>query len=681
MDWASNEYDAILGTDALRCVKGSVRMRKYDWIVRLRTMRYRSEGGVSRSRYVGAAVVKKMDHIRANNVTQHFEAVFYTEGEPLSATGRVRRYPQALMDVIRQELKNLLDQGIIRKSISPYCSALWVVPKPPDAQGNLHHRVLEDYKELNKHTRSEKYPVPRLEDMLDRMNGASVFSILDLKAGHHQIRMHEADCEKTAFQFERGNYEFTRMPFGLKNAPATFQRLMDEFLEGLDEGAIQVYMDDIIVFSRSEQEHDEHLVQLLRRLKEFGLKVSREKTMFFQPSVKCLGYVVSEREIHPDPGKVEAIKNRQVLVDVKGVRSLMGLINFYRRFLPCLAVRMERWNHLTKKRVKFEITDDMLKSLDWAKEHLCRDPVLRFPDFTKQFVVTTDASQVALGAVISQLDHLGDRPVAFANIGGNSRPQSRDTAPLKENCSVSYGRWSISGPTSRETSARVARWKESLAAYSFTISHNKGKDNVVADCLSRMVNALDATTPSSGPSRRRLRINGSKDSPDVVDLPLLEHPEGESSIIPMLDLLRRRVVEEPGLPTVQVPDSREIPSRSPEPDRRNVEWRAMTWLSDTLDDKARQLVVRIVSGDTVRSTFRKIGQNRVWKLEIGSQAQNRDVCRITDELVEPGQTYYVYGDTTDGQKLITVLYETGLLAKGSVLTRVTKRLTIIEGEE
>ncbi|KAL1140037.1 hypothetical protein AAG570_007014 [Ranatra chinensis] len=427
-------------------------------------MRYRSEGGVSRSVYVGAAVVKKMDHITANNVTQHFEAVFHTEGEPLSATGRVRheivipddrvvyikprRYPQALMDVIRQELKGLLDQGIIRKSISLYCSPLWVVPKPPDAQGNLRHRVVVDYKELNKHTRSEKYPLPRLEDMLDRMNSASVFSILHLKAGYHQIRMHEADCEKTAFQFERGNYEFTRMPFGLKNAPTTFQRLMDEFLEGLDEGAIQVYMDDIIVFSRSEQEHGEHLVQLLRRLKEFGLKVSREKTLFFQSSVKLLGPTTS-----PWCG-------------------LAGL---------------------------------------------------------------------------------------------------------------------------KDTSARVARWKERLAAYSFTISRNKGKDNVVADCLSRMVNALDAPTPSPGPSRRRPRINGSEDSPDVVYLPLLDHPEGESSIIPGLDLLRLRVVEEPDLPTVHVPASRETPSRNPEPDRRNAERRVMTWLSDTLDDKARQLVVRIIS--------------------------------------------------------------------------------------
>ncbi|KAL1130282.1 hypothetical protein AAG570_013220 [Ranatra chinensis] len=131
-------------------------MRKYDWIVRLGAMRHRSEGGVNRSGYVGAAVVKKMDHIRADNVTQHFEAVFHTEGGPLSAIGRVRHEiiipddrvvyikPQALMDVIRQELKDLLDQGIIRESISPYCSPLWVVPKPPDAQGNLRHRVVVD---------------------------------------------------------------------------------------------------------------------------------------------------------------------------------------------------------------------------------------------------------------------------------------------------------------------------------------------------------------------------------------------------------------------------------------------------------------------------------------------------------------------------------------------------------
>ncbi|KAL1138978.1 hypothetical protein AAG570_009039 [Ranatra chinensis] len=459
IDWASNEYDAILGTDALRCVKDSVRMRKYDWIVRLGTMRYRSEGGVSCNGYVGAAVVKKMDHIRADDVTQHFEAMFHTKGEPLSAADRVRheivipdnrvvyikprRYPRVLTDVLRQELKDFLDQGIILKSISPYCR----------------------------------------------------LSVL-----------------------------------------CSFSRV---WTRGLSP------KDDIIVFGRSEQEHGEHLVQLLRRLKEFGL----------QPSVKYLGYVVSERGIHPGPGKVEAIKNLQVPVDVKGVRSLMGLINFYQRFLPCLADQMERWNHLMKKWVKFEITDDMLKSLDWAKEHLCREPVLRFPDFTKQFVVTTDASQLALGAVLSQLDHLGDRPVAFSSrklTSAESRYSAIERELFDVVWAVEYFRPYLWGrqfliKTDHKPLVWVGRlketsaWKERLAAYSFTISHNKGKDNVVADCLSRMVNAL---------------------------------------------------------PTVQVPASWEIPSCCPEPDRRNVERWVMTWLSDTLDDKARQLVVRIVSGDS-----------------------------------------------------------------------------------
>ncbi|KAL1140965.1 hypothetical protein AAG570_000891 [Ranatra chinensis] len=170
-------------------------------------------------------------------------------------------------EFIRETVLDLA-QGIIRKSVSTYCSPLWVVPKNPDAQGNPCYRVVVDFKQLNKYTRSEKYPLPRLEEILDRMNGATVFSLLDLKAGYHQIRMHEADCEKTAFQFGRGKYEFTRMPFGLRNAPTTFQRLMDEFLEGLNEDAIQVYVDDIIVFSRSEQEHGRHLGQLLHMLKE-----------------------------------------------------------------------------------------------------------------------------------------------------------------------------------------------------------------------------------------------------------------------------------------------------------------------------------------------------------------------------------------------------------------------------
>ncbi|KAL1123026.1 hypothetical protein AAG570_002114 [Ranatra chinensis] len=270
MDWGPPTYQVILGADALRPLGARVTAGSDEWRV---------------SMWGPDAVTPK-------NVRDKFREVFYVEGDPIPATGRVthdielesdrpvyvkpRRYPQAQAAVIEKEIKLMLERGVIRKSVSPFCSPLWVVPKPPVGDGTPRYRVVVDFRELNKRTRTERYPLPRLEEMLDRMHGAKVFSIVDLKAGYHQIRMHPGDVEKTAFQFERGKYEYLRMPFGLKTAPTTFQRLMDEFLEGLDPNEIQVYMDDIIVFSKSEAEHCTHLGQLLKRLREFGLKASEE---------------------------------------------------------------------------------------------------------------------------------------------------------------------------------------------------------------------------------------------------------------------------------------------------------------------------------------------------------------------------------------------------------------------
>ncbi|KAL1141027.1 hypothetical protein AAG570_000953 [Ranatra chinensis] len=476
MDWTSTEYEAILGMDALKCVNGQVRVNGSEWTVKLGKSRYRPEGRVSLRSYVGAAVIGERGLITRANVLEYFGEVFHREGEPLSATGRVRheivipdnrvvyvkprRYPQALTEVMEEDVKNLLAQGIIRKSVSPYCSPLWVVPKTPDAQGNPRYRVVVDFKVLNKYTRPEKYPLPRLEEILDRMSGASVFSLLDLKAGYHEIRMQEADCEKTAFQFGRGKYELTRMPFGLRNAPTTFQRLMDEFLEGLSEDAIQIYMDDIIVFSRSEQEHGRHLRQLLQRFKEFGLKASCEKSSFFNESVKFMGHVLSREGIRPDPVKVEAIRELQDPVDVKGVRSIMGLVGYYRRFLPSLADRMEGWNSLTKKGTKPYV---------WGR----------------QFQIKTD-----------------HKPLVW-----------------------------VEGL--RETSARITRWKERLAPYTFQITYTEGRDNVVADCLSRMVNAIDSPSPT-------LDIHEEVTwNPENFDLSLLGAPEGESLEPPGLGIIAR----------------------------------------------------------------------------------------------------------------------------------------------
>ena len=187
---------------------------------------------------------------REARVWQAFESVFYKEGEPLLVTGGVHhsidlmddkpvfvkpyRQPHGKLAIIREQIDELVKRGIIRKSVSPYCSPLVVVPKSPGPDGKPKFRVVVDYRELNRKTRVEKHPVPRLEEIIDRMSGAKVFSTLDLKAGYHQIRLDPRDAPKTAFQFERAKYEFLRMPFGLRNAPTTFQKVMDEFLVGME---------------------------------------------------------------------------------------------------------------------------------------------------------------------------------------------------------------------------------------------------------------------------------------------------------------------------------------------------------------------------------------------------------------------------------------------------------------
>ncbi|KAL1123041.1 hypothetical protein AAG570_002129 [Ranatra chinensis] len=270
-------YQVILGADALRPLRARVTAGSDEWRVRLRKTCYRSVKLVTKGEYVGAAVVRSPDAVTSKNVRDKFHEVFYVEGDPIPATGRVthhielesdrpvyvkpRRYPKAQAAVIEKEIKLMLERGVIRKSVSPFCSPLWVVPKPPAGDGTPRY---PDFRELNKRTRTERYPLPSLEEMLDRMHGAK-----------------------------------------LKTAPTTFQRLMDEFLEGLDPNAIQVYTDDIIVFCKSKVEHCTHRGQLLRRLTEFWLKASEEKSSFFQAELKFMGHTWAESgpELPPaEPG-------------------------------------------------------------------------------------------------------------------------------------------------------------------------------------------------------------------------------------------------------------------------------------------------------------------------------------------------------------------------------------------
>lgn len=522
---------------------------------------------------------------------------------------------------------------------------------------------------MNKRTKTERYPLPRLEEMLDKMSGAKVFSTLDLKAGYHQIRMSEKDMEKTAFQFGRGKFEFVRMPFGLKNAPSTFQRLMDEFLLGLDERAVQAYMDDIIVFSASREEHQTHLERVLRRLKEFKLRVSAEKSSFFRSEVKFMGHIVSAQGIRPNREKVVAIQNISIPTNQKEVRSFLGVVNYYRRFLGNMAGHIEPLNRLLRKNAKFEISPEVEESVAWCKAQLSTAPILHFPDFNREFILTTDASQTAVGAVLAQEGTLGEQPVAFASrrlAPAETRYSTIERELLGVVWAVEYFRPYLLGRKFRiktdhkplvwveklkETSARISRWKEILAAYDFEITHTKGVDNVVADCLSRQVNAIEEGTGSPEPFAVRYLGELAEAGPDEMPEETLIRTREEES---------HRDIEHRDIPENEV--------------RELVEVRTM------INNKRRQIVLTSLEGGGVGTQMRRYKHlSMVW-VAVGRDAGEEDVIETLNQVIEPGRVFHVFTASRELREKLNGWYKDRKIAEGATLILCTQRLETVEDE-
>ena len=430
-----------------------------------------------------------------------------------------RRIPPGMYEEVRQHLKDMLAAGAIRESNSPYSSNVVLVRKKDNSL-----RFCIDYRTLNSKTRKDAYMLPRFDDTIDTLAGACFFSKLDLRSGYWQVEMEESDKEKTAFSVGNlGFYECERMSFGLCNAPATFQRLMEKCMGELHLQECLVFIDDILIFSRTFEEHLQRLEAVFERLAQHNLKLKPSKCDFFKTSVTYLGHVVSSKGIATDPEKTAAIKNWQPPSNVKELRSFLGFAGYYRRFVkdfsslaaPLNALLEGHSTHKASKRKKSKKKSSKPAEWIWGheqqeafrvlKEKLTNPPILAFADYSLPFILHTDASGQGLGAVLYQLQDGVERVIAYASRG--LRPSERKYPAHK--LEFLALKWSVTDKfhdylmgttfevvtdnnpltyvlTSAKLDATGHRWVAALANYDFSIRYRAGKKNLDADGLSRL---------------------------------------------------------------------------------------------------------------------------------------------------------------------------------------------------
>ena len=440
-------------------------------------------------------------------------------------------YPMALKSVVDCEIDKLLRDQIIRPSRSPYNSPIWIVPKKQDASRKDKYRVVVDFRKLNTVTIADKYPIPEINDVLSHLGGNKYFTVIDLKSGFHQIPLRTEDIEKTAFSVNNGKYEFLRLPFGLKNAPSIFQRALDDILRDHIGRRCYVYIDDIIIFSKDEDSHFEDLDAIFETLNGANMKVQLDKCEFFKEEVEFLGFIVSHNGIKANPKKVQAIVEFPYPNNVKELRSFLGLSGYYRRFIKGYANIAKPLTKLLRgdggmisrtescKR-KIEMDDEAKHAVDNLKNALIsQEVILSYPDFQKEFQLTTDASNVAIGAVLSQ----DDRPISFISrtlteseeiYAANEKEMLAIIWALTHLRNYLYGSAKVIIYTdhqpltyalsSKNNNAKMKRWKAILEEYNYEMQYKPGKSNVVADALSRPpgtnINSLTGTVHSSDSS-------------------------------------------------------------------------------------------------------------------------------------------------------------------------------------
>ncbi|WZZ34677.1 hypothetical protein YC2023_018078 [Brassica napus] len=394
---------------------------------------------------------------------------------------------------LRRQVEELLQKGYVRESLSPCVVPALLIPKKDGTW-----RMCVDSRAIKKITVRYRFPIPRLDDLLDQIGTATVFSKIDLKSGYHQIRIRPGDEWKTAFKTREGLFEWLVMPFGLSNTPSTFMRIMNQSLRPFIGKFVIVYFDDILIFSASIQDHIAHMRQVLLVLRREKLFAARQKCEFGVSAVLFLGYEVSSHGLSVDPSKVEAVKSWQIPKNVSEVRSFHGLASFYRRFVSHFSTIMTSITNCMREG-QFQWTSEATAAFELIKEKLTTAPILILPDFDTTFELHCDASKLGIGAVSSQKG----RPIAYYGeklAGARGRYSTYDVEFYGIVQSIKHWRHYLVHKefvlytdhdalrhldSQAKVSSRHTSWIAYLQQFTFSICHQPGKFNRVADALSR----------------------------------------------------------------------------------------------------------------------------------------------------------------------------------------------------
>jgi Reverse transcriptase (RNA-dependent DNA polymerase)/RNase H-like domain found in reverse transcriptase/Retroviral aspartyl protease len=462
----------------------------------------------------------KLDNLSPDNagvieeICREFSDIFYLRGDSLTTNNfytqnielidnapvyvKNYRMPHTSKDEIQEQVKNMLSEDIIENSNSPFNAPILIVPKKGGKS-----RMVVDFRSLNKKLIGDKFPLPRIEEILDQLGRAKYFSVLDLKSGFYQIGLEETAKRATAFSTDSGHFQFKRLPMGLKISPNSFQRMMTIAMAGLPPDISFLYIDDLVVTGCSRDHHLKNLRLVFEKLRERNLKLNPEKCAFMQTEVTYLGHHISEEGIRPDPTKYDVIKNYPRPRNADEVRRFVALCNYYRRFVQNFATLAAPLNRLLRKNIAFEWSNECESSFEKLKQKLVEHEILKFPDFDIDFVLVTDASNVACGAVLAQRHGETNLPIAYAS-KAFTKGENKSTIE-KELTAIHWGvdhfkpylfgkrfkiltdhkpliyLFSMKNPNSKLTGMT---WD--LKEFQYTVEYLPGKNNCVADALSRI---------------------------------------------------------------------------------------------------------------------------------------------------------------------------------------------------